>query len=159
MAVKYMVLIHVVCWSRSSVKDGTMYIRILHEDKDFYVVHSIWFYCRSPVIDSYEPLHVIHGGYWLIFCYVHGDDVQSTLHRITHAMIQYVTGFGKTLRMGFFQKIEFDAWLTRSSLRPIARFVVEIQCFVCDRATPPIIEKLRSKGVAMHAEGVSAYYA
>ena len=47
----------------------------------------------------------------------------------------------------------------RSSLRPIARFVVEIQRFVCDRATPPIIEKLRSKGVAMHAEGVSAYYA
>ena len=31
----------------------------------------------------------------------------------------------------------------RSSLRPIARFVVEIQRFVCDRATPPIIEKLR----------------
>ena len=51
----------------------------------------------------------------------------------------------------------------RSSLRPIARFVVEIQRFVCDRATPPIIEKLRSKGVAMHiamhAYGVSAYYA
>ena len=36
------------------------------------------------------------------------------------------------------------------------RFVVEIQRFVCDRATPPIIEKLRSKGVAMHAYGVSA---
>ena len=35
----------------------------------------------------------------------------------------------------------------RSSFRPIARFVVEIQCFVCDCATPPIIEKLRSKGV------------
>ena len=49
--------------------------------------------------------------------------------------------------------------LLRSSLRPIARFVVEIQCFVCDRATPPIMEKLRSKGVAMHAYGVSAYYA
>ena len=47
----------------------------------------------------------------------------------------------------------------RSSFRPIARFVVEIQRFVCDRATPPIIEKLRSKGVAMHAYGVSAYYA
>ena len=47
----------------------------------------------------------------------------------------------------------------RSSLRPIVCFVVEIQRFVCDRATPPIIEKLRSKGVAMHAEGVSAYYA
>ena len=48
---------------------------------------------------------------------------------------------------------------SRSSLRPIARFVVEIQRFVCDRATPPIIEKLRSKGVPMHAYGVSAYYA
>ena len=47
----------------------------------------------------------------------------------------------------------------RSSLGPIAHFVVEIQRFVCDRATPPIIEKLRSKGVAMHAYGVSAYYA
>ena len=40
----------------------------------------------------------------------------------------------------------------RSSRRPI-------QGFVCDRATPPIIEKLRIKGVAMHAYGVSAYYA
>ena len=38
----------------------------------------------------------------------------------------------------------------RSSLRPMVRFVVEIQCFVCDRATPPIIKTLRSKGVAMH---------
>ena len=47
----------------------------------------------------------------------------------------------------------------RSSFRPIARFVVEIQCLVCDCATPPIIEKLRSKGIAMHAYGVSAYYA
>ena len=28
----------------------------------------------------------------------------------------YVTGFGKTLRMGFFQKIEFDAWLISSSM-------------------------------------------
>ena len=50
----------------------------------------------------------------------------------------------------------------RSSLRPIVCLVVEIQRFVivCDRTTPPIIiEKLRSKGVAMHAYGVSAYYA
>ena len=47
----------------------------------------------------------------------------------------------------------------RSSLRLIARFVVEIHRFVCDCATPPINEKLRSKGVAMHAYGVSAYYA
>ena len=46
-----------------------------------------------------------------------------------------------------------------SSFRPTVRFVVEIQRFVCDRATPPIIEKLWSKGVAMHAYGVSAYYA
>ena len=30
--------------------------------------------------------------------------------------IIYVTGFGKTLRMGFFQKIEFDAWLISSTI-------------------------------------------
>ena len=47
----------------------------------------------------------------------------------------------------------------RSSLRPFAHFVVEIEHFVCDHATPPTIEKLRSKGVAMHGYGVSAYYA
>ena len=41
----------------------------------------------------------------------------------------------------------------RSSFRPIVRFVVEIQCFVCNRATPPIIQKLWSKGVAMHIYG------
>ena len=46
----------------------------------------------------------------------------------------------------------------RSSFRATVRFVVEIQRFVCDRATPPIIEKLQSKGVAMHVYGVSAYY-
>ena len=28
----------------------------------------------------------------------------------------YVTGFGKTLCMGFFQKIEFDAWLISSTI-------------------------------------------
>ena len=48
---------------------------------------------------------------------------------------------------------------TRSSFRPTVRFVMEIQRFVCDCTTPPIIEKLRSKGVAMHVYGVSAYYA
>ena len=42
---------------------------------------------------------------------------------------------------------------------PIAHFIVEIHRFVCNRATPPIIEKLQSKGVAMHTYGVSAYYA
>ena len=75
-------------------------------------------------------------------------------------------GFGKTLRMGFILKIEFDAWLISSTIELThvqvlgrSRFIVEIQRFVCDRATPPIIEKLRSKGIAMHAYGVSAYYA
>ena len=43
--------------------------------------------------------------------------------------------------------------------RLITRFVAEIQRFVCNRTTPPIIEKLRSKGIAMHAYGVSVYYA
>ena len=47
----------------------------------------------------------------------------------------------------------------RSSFRPIARFVVEIQRFVRDCATPSTIEKLQFKGVAMHMYGVSAYYA
>ena len=46
----------------------------------------------------------------------------------------------------------------RSSFRPTVHFVVEIQRFVCDRATLPIMEKLRSKGVTMHTYGVSAYY-
>ena len=76
-----------------------------------------------------------------------------------------VIGFGKILRMGFFLKIEFDVCLIRSTIKlihiqvAIACFAVEIQRFVCDCPTPPIIEKLRSKGVAMHAYGVSAYYA
>ena len=43
-----------------------------------------------------------------------------------------------------------------SSLRPIVCLVVEIQHIVCNRATPPIIEKLLSEGVAMHVYGVSA---
>ena len=46
----------------------------------------------------------------------------------------------------------------RSSLRPIVCLVVEIQRFVCDRATPPIIEKLRSKGVAMHAYRIAGNF-
>ena len=29
---------------------------------------------------------------------------------------KYVTGFGKTLRMGFSQKIEFEAWLISSTI-------------------------------------------
>ena len=53
----------------------------------------------------------------------------------------------------------YDRANLRSSLRPTPRFVVEIQRFVCDCATPPIIQKLQSKGITMHAYGVSAYYA
>ena len=42
----------------------------------------------------------------------------------------------------------------RSSFRATVCYVVEIQRFVCDRTTPPIIEKLQSKGAAMHTYGV-----
>ena len=45
-----------------------------------------------------------------------------------------------------------------SSFRLTVHVAVEIQRFVCDRATPPI-EKLWCKGVAMHVYGISAYYA
>ena len=80
-----------------------------------------------------------------------------------------MTRFGKTLHMRFFQKIEFDVWLISPTIEltciqvldPITCFAVELQSFVCDRVTPPTIEKLRSKGVAMHAcvvHGVSIYY-
>ena len=80
--------------------------------------------------------------------------------------ILYVTVYGKTRHMGFFVKIEFDVSLisstlelTPASLRPIARFTLEIARFVCDRATRIENEKLRSEGVAMNAYSVSVYYA
>ena len=41
-----------------------------------------------------------------------------------------------------------------SSSRPISRFVAKIERFVCDHPTPQAIEKLRSKGVAMHTYGI-----
>ena len=74
-----------------------------------------------------------------------------------------MTGFGKTLRMRFFPKIEFDVWLISTIIevtrvQVLDRFAVELQSFVCDRAPPPTMEKLRSKGVAMHVYGVSVYY-
>ena len=81
----------------------------------------------------------------------------------------YVTVPEKTRRMGLIVKVEFYVWLISSTIEltsvqvsdrlPTVCFVVEIQCFVCDRPTPSIIEKLRSKGIAMHAYGVSADYA
>ena len=48
---------------------------------------------------------------------------------------------------------------SHSSLRPIAPFAKELQRFVYDRAAPPTIKKLWCKGVAVHACGVSVYYA
>ena len=47
----------------------------------------------------------------------------------------------------------------RPNLRQIARFALEIERFVCDRATSIENEKLRSEGVAMYAYSVSVYYA
>ena len=41
-------------------------------------------------------------------------------------------------RMHFLDLQQLDRWLNGC-----VHFVVEIQRFVCDRATPPIIEKLR----------------
>ena len=64
----------------------------------------------------------------------------------------------------FFVKIKFDDKLypranLPPSLRPIACFALEIARFVCDLATRIKIEKLRSKGVAVYAYSISAYYA
>ena len=63
-------------------------------------------------------------------------------------------------------KVEFDVWLisftielTHVQVSDRLHLVVETQCFVCDYATPLMIEKLRSKGIAMDTYGVSAYYA
>ena len=93
-----------------------------------------------------DQMEVLNGAQWRY---------ERTVNTHTHTLM---TGFGKTLRMGFFLKIEcctVDKLYHRanpcSSLRPIARLVVEIQRFVCDRTTHPIIEKLQSKGIAMHA--------
>ena len=69
--------------------------------------------------------------------------------------------------MGFSMKIEFAGCIfdklyhranPRSGFRPIVCFAVELQRFLCNRATPPTIEKLRSESVAMHAYGISVYY-
>ena len=74
----------------------------------------------------------------------------------------YMTIYGKTQHMGLFVKIEFDKLYHRAnppaSLRLIVCFALEIVSFVCDRATCIENEKLRSKGVAMYAYSVSAYY-
>ena len=61
-------------------------------------------------------------------------------------------------------KIELAVLLNSSTieltfLQPIARFALELECFIHDRATPTENEKLQCKGVAMHAYSVSIYYA
>ena len=64
---------------------------------------------------------------------------------------------GKPAIWDFFVKIEYKLYHRPnpcSSFRPSVHLVVEIQSFVCDHTTPPIIEKLRSKGIAMHVYGV-----
>ena len=75
----------------------------------------------------------------------------------------YVTGSEKTRHIVNSMKFELAVLLNRAnrptSLRPIARFALELERFVHDHATPTENEKLRSKGVAMHTYGVSVYYA
>ena len=46
-----------------------------------------------------------------------------------------------------------------ASLRPIARFTLEIASFVCDHATRIENQNLWSKGVVMYAYSISVYYA
>ena len=65
-----------------------------------------------------------------------------------------VTGLRKSLVWDFFSENRVWCMVDKpchratscSSPRPIARFAEELQHFVCDRTTPPIIEKLGSKG-------------
>ena len=69
----------------------------------------------------------------------------------------------KTWHMGFCVKTEFEAYLKRSTLELTCVQVSDqsyalIQCFVCDHATPPRIEKLPSKGAVMHTYSVFVYY-
>ena len=63
-------------------------IRILNEENDFcYVMLAkveYHLHRRRPIIDSYEPLTAIDGGYSLIF-FVRGDGVNSDL-RITNLL-------------------------------------------------------------------------
>ena len=79
--------------------------------------------------------------------------------------IYYVTVYGKTHHMGLncLMNINFDKLYhranLRSSFRLIARFALELQHFFGDHATPPIVEKLQSKDLAMQAYSVSVYQA
>ena len=61
-------------------------IRILNEKNDFCyaILATIEYHLhrRRPIIDSYEPLVAVDGGYSLIFCFVRGDGVNSDLSRL-----------------------------------------------------------------------------
>ena len=84
-------------------------------------------------------------------------------HTTQRMHIINVTVSGKTCHVANFMKFWLAVYLISStsppSLRPITRFALEVERFVCDRATHMINEKLRSKDIAMHAYSVSVYYA
>ena len=59
------------------------------------------------------PPDALPGSATFVLCMYCNTDFNEIM--CAHNII-YVTGFGKTLRMGFFQKIEFDAWLISSTI-------------------------------------------
>ena len=68
----------------------------------------------------------------------------------------YVTISEQNRHMGVFVKVEFYVWLISSTIKLICVQISDCAlCLHCD--TPPMIEKLQSKGVAMHAYGISVY--
>ena len=76
-----------------------------------------------------------------------------------HVATLYVTVYGKFHHIRFSMKIKFGAYLISSTMELSCVQVSErlraslwSYSAVCDCAPPPIIEKLRSKGVAMQAE-------
>ena len=79
---------------------------------------------------------------------------------------RYATVSGKTSHivnfMKFYVSCIFDELYPRAnlppSLRPTVHFTLELERFVCDRATPMTNEKLRPKGIAMYAYSVFVYY-
>ena len=100
----------------------------------------------------------------IVTIYTHGS-VSNTLHTESEVYDNMWSYLGKPSIWDFFNQVwcMVDKLYYRakpySSLRPIARFVVEIQRFVCNRNTLPNNRELQSKGIAMHAYSVSAYYA
>ena len=89
--------------------------------------------------------------------------VRERVHEcVCVSLYQYVTIYGKTPHMGFFVKVEFDVSMISSTIELTRVQILDFCCgdtALCDCATPSIIEKLWFKGIAMHAYGVSAYYA